>query len=209
MKRGGHVQTQIKICGITKPEQALSCVKMGANLIGLNCWDGSSRYIIPEIISEIVSELPEQAKTVGVFVNETPDSINNVMKQTGMDWVQLHGDEALETCEKLKYPWFKAFRLSDNFKMSVIKHYKKETFLVDAYSRYHFGGSGKKIDIDLAIKASGLGKMILAGGLTPENIEEAVEKVNPWAVDVCSGVESKPGIKDMLLVEKFINKIIK
>ncbi len=209
MKTGSSRQTQIKICGLTKPEQALSCVEMGADLIGLNCWNGSSRYIIPEIISEIVSELPESARTVGVFVNESPDSINNVMKQTGMDLVQLHGDEAVETCEKLEFPWFKAFRVSPKFKMSLIKHYKQETFLVDAFSKHHFGGSGQKIDIDLAIKASGLGNMILAGGLTPENVEDAVEKVKPWGVDVCSGVESKPGIKDMRLVEKFINKIIK
>ena len=93
--------------------------------------------------------------------------------------------------------------------MSLIKHYKQETFLIDTYSKHHFGGSGQKIDIYLASKASGLGKMILAGGLTPENVVEAVEKVKPWGVDVCSGVESKPGIKDMRLVEKFINKIIK
>tara|TARA_Y100000294_G_scaffold168871_1_gene179423 strand:+ start:607 stop:927 length:321 start_codon:yes stop_codon:yes gene_type:complete len=104
MKTGSTRQTQIKICGLTKPEQALSCVKMGADLIGLNCWNGSSRYIIPEIISEIVAELPQSAKTVGVFVNESPDSINKVMKQTGMDLVQLHGDEPLETCEKPGIP---------------------------------------------------------------------------------------------------------
>ena len=209
MKSANSKQIQIKICGVTKPKQAVSCVEMGADLIGLNCWNGSSRYIIPEIIREIVLELPESAKTVGIFVNESPDSINGIMKQTGMDWVQLHGDEPLETCEKLEFTWFKAFRLSAKFKMSLIKHYKQETFLVDAYSKYHFGGSGQKINIDLARKASGLGKMILAGGLTPDNIEEAIEKVKPWAVDVCSGVESKPGIKDMRLVEKFINNIIK
>ena len=209
MNSVNSTQIQIKICGVTKLKQALSCVEMGADLIGLNCWNGSSRYIIPEIIREIVLELPESAKTVGIFVNESPDSINGIMKQTGMDWVQLHGDEPLETCEKLEFPWFKAFRVSAKFKMSLIKHYKQETFLVDAYSKYHFGGSGQKINIDLARKASGLGKMILAGGLTPDNIEEAIEKVKPWAVDVCSGVESKPGIKDMRLVEKFINKIIK
>ena len=81
--------------------------------------------------------------------------------------------------------------------------------MIDAYSKHHFGGSGKKIDIDLAREVSVLGKMILAGGLTPENIEETVDKVHPWAVDVCSGVESEPGIKDLRLVEKFIQKIIK
>ena len=81
MKTDSLRQTQIKICGLTKPEQALSCVEMGADLIGLNCWKGSSRYIIPEIITEIASELPESARTVGVFVNESPDSINNLMKQ--------------------------------------------------------------------------------------------------------------------------------
>ena len=116
MKTGSSRQTQIKICGLTKPEQALSCVKKGADLIGLNCWNGSSRFIIPEIICEIVSELPESARTVGVFVNDSPDLINNVMKQTGMDLVQLHGDEAVKTCEKLEFPWFKAFRVSPKFK---------------------------------------------------------------------------------------------
>ncbi len=208
MKPSKSIRTQIKICGLTKPEQALSCFNMGADLIGLNCWSGSSRYIIPEIISEIVSELPKSAKTVGVFVNASPDSINDLMNLTGMDWVQLHGDEELVTCEKLEFPWFKAFRVSPKFKFSLIKHYKQETFLIDAFSKYHFGGSGLKVDIELANKASGFGKMILAGGLTPENVEEAIEKVKPWAVDVCSGVEKKPGIKDMRLVEKFISKII-
>ena len=209
MKKNRSRQTKIKICGLTKSEQALSCVEMGADFIGLNCWNGSSRYIIPEIISEIVSEIPEPAKTVGIFVNESPESINNMMKKTGMDLVQLHGDEALETCEKLEFPWFKAFRVSAEFKMSLIKQYKQETFLIDAYSKYHFGGSGQKIDFELARKASGLGKMILAGGLAPDNIEETIKKVQPWAVDVCSGVECKPGIKDLGLVEKFIKKINK
>ena len=104
---------------------------------------------------------------------------------------------------------YRARKHTDLIDIQNIKYYKKETFLVDAYSKYHFGGSGEKIDFDLASKASGLGKMILAGGLTPENVEEAIEKVKPWAVDVCSGVESHPGIKDMRLVEKFIKKIIK
>ena len=116
MKPSKSIRTQIKICGLTKPEQALSCFNMGADLIGLNCWSGSSRYIIPEIISEIVSELPKSAKTVGVFVNASPDSINDLMNLTGMDWVQLHGDEELVTCEKLEFPWFKAFRVSPKFK---------------------------------------------------------------------------------------------
>ena len=145
METGSPRETQIKICGVTKPKQALSCVEMGADLIGLNCWNGSSRYIIPEIICEIVLELPKSAKTVGIFVNEPPDSINVIMKKTGMDLVQLHGDEPLETCEKLEFPWFKAFRVSPKFKVSLIKQYKQETFLVDAYSKHHFGGSGEKL----------------------------------------------------------------
>ena len=98
-KNNQSVSPIIKICGLTSLEQALSCVELGANWLGLNCWNRSSRFIIPEIISEIVSELPKSARTVGVFVNKSPDSINNVMKQTGMDLVQLHGDEAVETCE--------------------------------------------------------------------------------------------------------------
>ena len=197
----------IKICGLTSLEQALSCVELGADWIGFNCWPGSSRYIVPEKAREIVSALPESVTTVGVFVNESPDSLKNIMQETRMNLAQLHGDEDVSRTANLGVPWFKAFRVSPEFKLQQIKEFGQETFLLDAYSKTHYGGSGEIIDWSLARAASGLGKLILAGGMTPVNVAEAVKKVRPWAVDVCSGVESQPGIKDLLLVEKFIRNL--
>jgi len=197
----------IKICGLTSLEQALSCAELGADWIGFNCWQGSSRYIVPEKAREIVSALPNSVTTVGVFVNESTESLKYIMQETQMDWAQLHGDETVEKTAKLEFPWFKAFRVSHEFKLQQIKEYGQETFLLDAYSKTHYGGSGQTIDWNLASGASGLGKLILAGGMNSLNVAEAVKKVRPWGVDVCSGVESQPGIKDLLLVEKFIRNL--
>ena len=197
----------IKICGLTSLEQALSCVELGADWLGLNCWSGSSRYITAEKALEIVDGLPESVSTVGVFVNESTDTLESIMRETGIDLAQLHGDETPENCKKITVPWFKAFRVSPDFQPQRIQDYGGETFLLDAYSKTHYGGSGQKIDWELASTVSAMGKLILAGGLAPENVADAVNKVRPWGVDVCSGVESEPGIKDLLKVKEFINNI--
>ena len=197
----------IKICGLTSLEQALSCVELGADWLGLNCWSGSSRYITAEKALEIVDGLPESVSTVGVFVNESTDTLESIMRETGIDLAQLHGDETPESCKKITVPWFKAFRVSPSFQPQRIQDYGGETFLLDAYSKTHYGGSGQKIDWELASTVSAMGKLILAGGLVPENVADAVNKVRPWGVDVCSGVESEPGIKDLLKVKEFINNI--
>ncbi len=199
----------IKICGLTSIEQSLACVELGADWIGLNCWSGSSRYVNPDTARKIVAALPETVTTVGVFVNESTAILTKIMHESSLDLAQLHGDEQPQVCKKLTPNWFKAFRVSPEFKLEQIQEYGQETFLLDAYSKTHYGGSGKTIDWELAGKASVVGKLILAGGLTPENVAEAVKKVQPWAVDVCSGVESEPGIKDLWRVEKFINNLRK
>jgi phosphoribosylanthranilate isomerase len=197
----------IKICGLTSLEQALSCVELGVDWLGLNCWNGSSRYITAEKAMEIVAGLPESITTVGVFVNESADSLESIMRETGMDLAQLHGDESADSCKRITVPWFKAFRVSPEFQPQRIQDYGCETFLLDAYSKTHYGGSGQTIDWELASAVSGMGKLILAGGLAPDHVAEAVKKVRPWGVDVCSGVESEPGIKDLLKVKTFINNI--
>ena len=209
MKTSGTTKIKIKICGLTNPEQALSCAELGADLIGLNCWSGSSRFINPEKVREIVNALPDSVTTVGVFVNKSPEAVNNLMRETGMDLAQLHGDESVNQCNELEVPWFKAFRVSADFNVEQILQYGQDTFLLDAFSKHHYGGSGRKIDLEIAGQAAGLGRLILAGGLTAENVAEAAENVKPWGGDVCSGVESDPGIKDMRLVEKFISNIRK
>ena len=201
------VYPKVKICGLTSPEQALSCAELGADWIGLNCWPGSSRYIFPEEVRKIVSALPESVTTVGIFVNESPESLEKIMFETRLDLAQLHGDESVELTAKLVVPFYKAFHVSAEFKLEKIQEFGREYFLLDAFSKNHYGGSGQKIDWDLASTASGLGKLILAGGMTPENVAEAVKIVQPWGVDVCSGVESEPGIKDLWRVEKFIRNL--
>jgi len=198
---------KVKICGLTNLEQALSCAELGVDWIGLNCWPGSSRYIAPEQAREIVRALPESLTTVGVFVNEPRESLEKIMIETRIDLAQLHGDESLEFTAKLSFPFFKAFRVSPEFQLEQIQKFGKEYFLLDAFSKQHYGGSGQKLDWDIANVASGLGKLILAGGLTPENVADAVKIVQPWGVDVCSGVESEPGVKDMWRVEKFIRNL--
>ena len=198
---------KVKICGLTSLEQALSCAELGADWIGLNCWPGSSRYVPPGEVREIVRELPKSLTTVGIFVNESPESLKKLMTETRLDLAQLHGDESVEVTAKLGIPFLKAFRVSPQFKLEQIQKFGREHFLLDAFSKNHYGGSGQKLDWELASVASGLGKLILAGGLTPENVAEAVKIVQPWGVDVCSGVESEPGIKDLWRVEKFIRNL--
>ena len=206
-KKYSSLSPIIKICGLTSREQALACIELGADWLGLNCWSGSSRYITPERVREIVSALPKSVTTVGVFVNESPDKLESIMRETGMDYAQLHGDENFENCKKLTVPWFKAFRVSPEFKTQQIPEFERKIFLLDAYSKFHYGGSGETIDWNLAAAASSLGQMILAGGLVPENIADAVHEVQPWGVDVCSGVESEPGIKDLAKVNDFIQNL--
>lgn len=200
---------KIKICGLTNFNQALACAELGADWLGFNCWHGSSRYVNPGKIIEIINFLPKSVTTVGVFVNEPPDSVEKIMHLTGMDLVQFHGDETFDDIKKIKTPWFKAFRFKSEFKTEQIKFFGKETFLLDAYSKNYYGGSGKILDWDQASKLSSLGKLILAGGLNPGNISEAVKKVKPWGVDVCSGVEIEPGIKDMRKVATFVKNVHK
>ena len=201
--------TIIKICGLTTSKQAQQCVELGASWIGLNCWPGSSRYIPPEMVREITASLPSDVVKVGVFVNEPEEQLIHIMKQTGLDYAQLHGDETTEDANKLDIPWFKAFRISPDFQLQQINEFQQEIFLMDAYSKTHYGGTGETIDWNLAEQAQTMGKCILAGGLTPDNICRGVQKVRPGGVDVCSGVEESPGIKDMEKVKSFIQNIKK
>tara|TARA_B100000579_G_C22605581_1_gene744754 strand:- start:85 stop:723 length:639 start_codon:yes stop_codon:yes gene_type:complete len=197
----------IKICGLTSLEQALKCSELGADWLGLNCWRRSSRFISKEKVTQIVAGLPKSVTTVGVFVNEPIHSLEEIMLETGMDIAQLHGDESPESCKKIAIPWFKAFRVSPEFELKSINDYGCKTFLLDSYSKTHYGGSGQKVDFKVASAASGSGKLILAGGLDPNNVTAAVKIVRPWGVDVCSGVEKEPGNKDLFKVKKFINNV--
>lgn len=136
-----------------------------------------------------------QVKTVGVFVNESIETVHSIMATAHLDYAQLHGDEDPAYCQSLGFPWIKAFRVSDFSTLSIIPDYGPHLFLLDAYHPQEYGGSGKTFDWNIAEQAQRYGSFFLAGGLSPDNLSECLQQVQPYGVDICSGVESAPGIK--------------
>ncbi len=197
---------KVKICGITNPDDALAAVEYGADALGFVFYPKSPRYITPEKAAAITSLLPPFISTVGVFVNEKPDIILQIMKMTGIRVLQLHGSETPDTC-KIWTPVVKSFRVADFTDLKPLEEYKGvSAYLLDTYSQSEYGGTGRIFNWDIAVEAKREGRIILAGGLTPENIEMAVHHVKPYAVDVSSGVEAKKGKKDLNKLKEFIGK---
>ena len=202
---------KVKICGITNIDDALKAVYMGADALGF-IFASSPRRVSPDSARDIIKRLPPFVKSVGVFVNEDKSVINKVINHCGLDLVQLHGDESPEICDQLMPRTIKALRIKDYPDIKDIKEYKGKTraILLDTYSEKMSGGTGKSFNWDIAIKIKQAEiPIILAGGLGPENIEAAITSVNPYGVDVNSGIEESPGKKSHELMEKFFEKIIK
>lgn len=199
--------TIVKICGITNLEQAQECIELGADWIGFNCFPKSPRYIEPQKIKKIISNLPADFTSVGVFVNESVDFVRKIAGETGLNLAQLHGDESLEYSKMLNIPHFKAFRVSPDFDLCTIAEFPNKYYLLDSYHPHLYGGTGDPFNWEIAGKAAYLGNLILAGGLNPENVADAISTVKPFGVDVCSGVESCPGIKDLHRVNAFIQNV--
>jgi len=203
------MSVRVKICGLTNLEDARVAIDAGAHALGFIFFAGSPRYITPAAAARIISQLPPFVSKVGVFVNEPFESILEIAKTTGIDSIQLHGDETPALCEALareRFKLIKAFRIKDQSSVQPLQNFNASAFLLDSYVPGQLGGTGAKFNWDLAIQAAALGTpIILAGGLVPENIRDAVAKVSPFGVDVSSGVESSPGKKDHAKVRAFID----
>lgn len=195
---------KVKICGITNLEDALMAVEAGADALGFVFFQGSPRYISPPQAATIMKSLPPFVQTVGLFVNEELATVNLTADQCRLDLVQLHGEELPDYCDAVKRRVIKALRVKDASSLDVIPDYHVAACLLDAWSTVAHGGTGTSFNWEIAAVAAAARSIILAGGLTSENVAEAVAIVKPYAVDVSSGVESAPGKKDAGLVNSFI-----
>ena len=196
---------RVKICGITRKEDAVRAVEFGADALGFVFYKDSPRYVHLDVAKSIISELPPFVTTVGVFVDENPSRISEVVGTSGIDVVQLHGNEPEETC--LLWPRvIKAFRVREFTDLKPLERYRVSAYLLDTYSPDLPGGTGQVFNWDIALEAKSFGPVILSGGLTPENIDKAVRWVHPYAVDVSSGVEKEKGIKDEEKLRLFIER---
>jgi len=199
----------VKICGITDYEDASIAVELGAGALGFIFAD-SPRQITPQKARDIIRAMPPFVKTVGVFVDEGPAAIKEMIHYCGLDLVQLHGDESPDLCCELMPYTIKALRIKDESSLRTSRIYqgKVRALLLDTYSKDKAGGTGKTFNWQLAIKIKKLGiPIILAGGLGPANIDGAVSTVRPYAVDVNSGVEERPGKKSHTLMKDLMEKV--
>ncbi len=197
---------KVKICGITNLDDAMAAAQAGADAIGFVFCKDSPRYIEPSGAEEIIKKLPPFIKSVGVFVNEEEQEVRRAIEVSGIDLLQFHGDEPAIFCTLFSLPVIKGIRIKDRNSIAQLAKYDVSAFLLDSYSKAGYGGTGKGFDLDIAIEATRYGRIILSGGLTPENIADAIEKVRPYAVDVSSGVEVSKGKKDHEKIRLFIER---
>lgn len=203
--------TKVKICGITNLEDALLSARFGADALGFNFYEKSPRYITPKKAREIIEQLPENILKVGVFVNESLEKIAEIASIAKLDALQLHGEETPEFAKKLKaktnLEMIKAFRVSPEFQPEDVLQYETDAILLDAFSPKEHGGTGETFDWEIAKKVREIfPKMYLAGGLSGNNVKDAIKEVEPFAVDVCSLVERQKGKKDKARLMSFVSQ---
>jgi len=199
--------TRIKICGITHLDDALRAVEAGADALGFVFVPNTPRYIEANHAAAIVAQLPPFITTVGLFADEDSAKMRTIADQCQLDVIQLHGDECPEFCQALDWRIIKAVRIKDESSLSRLTDYNVSAFLLDTYVSGKMGGTGQVFDWRLAVKANTYGRVILAGGLNPDNVADAVRHVKPYAVDVSSGVEVAPRCKDPDKVRKFVEAV--
>lgn len=198
---------KVKICGITNIDDAKVCVDCGVDALGFIFYKKSKRNIEPDKAKMIIDSFPFFVFKVGVFVNEKVDRVNQIANELKLNAVQLHGDEDLNYCRKINYPVIKAIRVDDNLNENLQK-YSDYTILLDSKDQKEYGGTGQQFNWDL-IPESSRNKIILAGGVSEENIEEIYNSIKPQAVDLSSSLEKEPGTKDHEKVKSFFRKINK
>jgi len=199
--------TQVKICGITNVEDALCAVEAGADALGFVFYDKSPRCVTPAQVQKIIAALPPFVTTVGLFVNESIPKIRRIMAASRIDVVQLHGDEQPEDCLIEPLRVIKGLRVKDAASLEGADRFNVSALLLDAWSDESYGGTGEQFDWQLVKQLTANRPIILAGGLSPDNVARAVQQVQPYAVDVSSGVEEKPGKKDHQKVAEFIRRV--
>ena len=207
---------RVKICGITQPIQGKTIASLGATALGFICVPSSPRYVTSEQIKAVIEQLPQQTDKIGVFANSSKEEIAQTVADTGLTGVQLHGDESLEFCQQLRESLpnveiIKALRIKDADDFEKAKTYTKyvDTLLLDAYHPQQLGGTGKTLNWDTLGQFSPDCPWFLAGGLTPQNVLEALNKVKPNGIDLSSGVETAPGDKDLGKVGELFAKLSK
>jgi phosphoribosylanthranilate isomerase len=202
------MSTRVKICGITNLDDARGAIAAGADALGLNFYEKSPRFLTVPQAAEISRHVPSFVLRVGVFVNAPEELVARAIHECGLGMLQFHGEETPENCAKFGLMNMKAFRIRDAETLQELAKYSTDAYLLDAWSPEDRGGTGERFNWELAIEAQKLGKPIfLAGGLTPENVADAVRTVKPFGVDVSSGVESSPGKKDHNKMRAFINAV--
>ena len=198
---------RVKVCGITSREDAWAAVEAGADALGFIFVKGTPRHIEPEAAAVIVAQMPPFVATVGVFIDRMPEEIDRIVSASGLSLAQLHGNESPTLCQRLHVPFVKAIRVQGEQDLEALRTYPQaRAFLLDTYVADRPGGTGRTFPWEIAAKAVRQARVILSGGLTPDNVALAVTQVRPYAVDVCSGVEASPGRKDHQKVREFIEQ---
>ncbi len=187
---------RVKICGITNREDAFCAATQGADALGFIFYPKSPRFVEAETAGAIVEALPPFVTPVGVFVNAQRDYIEATVASAGLRVIQLHGDEPPEACAGFSVPVIKALRVGEDFDTSTLADYPTETFLLDTDRKGQYGGTGETFDWAIAREASRRGRIVLSGGLNPDNVAEGIRQARPYAVDCGSGVEAETGRKD-------------
>jgi len=199
---------KVKICGITNLEDALNAQSLGADALGFVFCEDSPRYISPKKAGDIIKKLPPFVKSVGLFVNEKKEMIDDALKFSGIDLIQFHGDEDESFCKQFNLPFIKVIRVTEDINLLEYMSYfeSASAFLLDSYSGNARGGTGHQFNWEL-IPADTNVPLVIAGGLNPDNIKSLLEKRQPYAVDVSSGVESAKGKKDLNKMKQFMDGV--